>query len=492
MFQFQALTSHNKKQTMRRHVLILLMALSIPTPAYAVGVGVDIGTFVSMMGTAISTINTTTGGIIERLQQQIAQAGQNMGLLDKSNQQQTEYNQTMADQRLRDQIGNEIVRSRPQITDNACNIAASMDNIAIVQQAKIDVMGTIDSIITNDLFRRPDDPIRWSQRKNALCRIGALTSEETAGACTHSPLTVGGHKSIAFSIKKDCIPFDAQRLRADLRNASTTGYTPDPQMSEIVVAMFAISQQFERNGGLPTPQQLGSLPNLEDEADKNYDIARALAPMTPVYAALADNACPSVAMAPRCNSGPAYELASTLLAKYYGTTTRTPEGRGFPPSGFCFSPRQLRLASKQLSKEAMEPEAFGAMSDRQLAQNTLAALEKIRIQDLDAHTDAILASINTQRDQNFKIGVKRLPVKTMYDNQELLGAIKELTRAIHTLQKKELGGGVRDVQFKNPKSDKESVPENSQSDGQVMLQPEDALRDLGIKVSNTNQNKDKQ
>ncbi|NDE90337.1 MAG: hypothetical protein EB059_04255 [Alphaproteobacteria bacterium] len=384
-----------------------------------------------------------------------------------------------------------IVENHDTVSNTGCAIATANQSVPGIQVASENAVSTLIDILTNGLYYSPltGTPIGDKKMADIWCKLGAIGQRE---GCTTAldPLVAGADKNAHAAItRKVSIPCDMPGVVQELQNMAADGWTPNARHKECLAAVLSIAGEFERSNALPTAKQQETMSGVTINSLKKAGIAQLWASKGSVLQQFGDRVSVSKSMMSTCDKGirgGGEDMYSLLQEVYQGTTRLNKVAPfGLPPSDFCLSNYQIRQGT-------------GLLLDRALATNVDASLEQ-QINMLNAISIATYLSNNARiRDVASSVardtypnmlngdtaprsigpGTPSAPAATPYTNidpaqQQLLGAIRELTKEMKEMNKGAFADRAQEVRLKKKANE-------------TTADVQDALKEMGLKVSTKN------
>lgn len=469
-------------------VMIALVVLCIPSPSRADAVTSLIS---ALMGQGLGGGNgqfvngDPANQVIPLLQQIYRQNADNGGINLSTERLQTEtdikrttyseQNQWERERRLRN---DEIARSYPEMSNLSCAVATANQSAGVIDVAASNATGQAANMITNGMYKSVflGTTISSKNKNTIWCKLGATGKVGTCDTAADK-LVEGAHINpyLAIGIKK-AIPCDMQGVIQEFEQMKNPdSWTPTPEHKECVAALLSIAAQYPPSTSYPTEQEAKDDNGTNLLAAKFSHTGIVGGAKGGLWEEFYDRVSVLVAST-NCMKGiqgGAKSVYGLLQEKYRGTTRANKQSPfGLPPANYCLS-KLLFAEGMDLLFEENRIENAGSTNLVQLVQE----LNDINAQQYKQYI-RYASSANTGRntssnipDPDNNIAVRH--ISSDNEQKELLGAIRQLTSAIQTMNSGVYSDKAQEVRLKK------AAPAIAGKSAEIT----DALKEMGLKVS---------
>lgn len=326
-------------------------------------------------------------------------------------------------------------------------------------------------------------PVQAAKMINISCNLGVLGDRLGSELrCPTNAEYLNGDTSLDIGVfKNKCIQYDPDGLRSAMQSLArpNSPLSPSSPHYRAALATHAVQVNIGLYDRFPAGKEMLSQASIMSTGDYFSGVSRLNAGNSGVLQALAYNTCKRRDLQPGCERG--QQQREQIIREQF------PNFRDFPTSSnFCHSPYIIDLAKlADIKKRLQQAPAAGQSVQHEILVTQLRQLyvtieDNMRRVEQEAALAAATRSVNDPA-----LGAVNKPIQAKQMN-ELLGAIKELTAVIREQQQSL--PSVRDASMKGyrvrggKKPESKSVEEKESK----LQEPEDALRTLGIKVSEKN------
>ena len=375
----------------------------------------------------------------------------------------------------------EIRSHYPELSNLACGIATINQSVPAIELASQNATAQVIDILTNGMYQSliSGTAVAAKRKHDIWCKLGAVADDDK---CTSDPLIVGcdrdRHSCMA---RKDSIPCNMQAVQQEFVKMANEGYTPAREHRECIAAILSIANEFEQSNALPTKEELKTTQGIIIRGEKKNAIAREWATKGSALQEFADIVSVDESSAPDCKKACAGSNdVCSILRKVYGNAMR-PNGvapYGLPGNGYCLSPFQIAWG-KELAIDQSTREDIGKLNWQQaMIVNAMISREQLK----------------PRRERRYSIKpntagfghtneISARPVAISNNNDDLLGAIRQLTREIQKMNTGVYANTLQEASVK--KRSKRGAPASPITAPTSSTPDEisDALKEMGIKVS---------
>ncbi len=473
--------------------LVLLLA---PTPSHA---DIPSSLITAIFGSGFmnggqlpSNAGTTVKDQVIPLLQQLAilnndAAGvnnQGQRLMTETDIKRSTYEQQVAWERERKLRDDEIARSYPEMSNLSCALATANKSVPAIEVGVDNVVGQVVALLSSSMYRSLvlDSEISATKKAKIWCALGATGK---IGACkTEADALVEGsdrgrHAAIT---RKVSIPCDMRSVVQDFSKMNNDNWAPSSRSNkECIAAILAIANEFPISTSLQTEEEVNSFSGRKKWDLKVNQIAQAAATKGGVFQQFADRVSVAKTSQPNCDDGlkGGSEDVYSLLERVYQNFSRSTEVApfGLPPNEFCLSKRLIRQGKRLLMNRYAQNERG---KDNMAAK--LDALVDISIENYGTSNQlAIFTSdapvANTYGPMDGTLADRGVKGAENDHNEELLGAIRQLTSAIQTMNTGVYAGKPQEVRLKK------RAPSTKPAVAGQAAEITDALKEMGLKVS---------
>jgi hypothetical protein len=420
----------------RTVALAAFLAMAAPAPAYA-----DIS-----LGSLLNGLLTGIGGFFSSLVNSLT------GMFDKSTTGTIQALQTLYEgqrrlaqwqvqETYRGQLGQTLATASlyyQPVTDYACAVSSDLRS----ETGRVRSEDAIEEYVEKIVTRVVDNPnagtaITKDQMQTLFCQLGASGKDPPKCNVDAVPKVDGGDLSFDIAIaNKWCIPFDIQKLNAEVTRAlpNPGGYTPSDEMREAFVAVLYLRRMVGAQCPLASGARRETLRGIEAREELENTFTSRLAKNPAILEVFEYVTCPSQTMLPNCRRN------DENLIKYL-TETHAPspanQSTFMPGDTYCLSRRLMDHARTIRDMRALQDPPAGTDAEKTA---WIARLEA-EISDRREYYSELKSEASTaaaaSMTENACPGTDR-PVRTgtEYDMKELLDSVRSLTKALQQQNEK--------------------------------------------------------